>query len=413
VTSLETSARACLDHLRAVADRVAPDFAGSVVVVSLAPDLRHGWEFRYRAVDGPEEITIVIEPGALQSVAQSPWFGYWHLDVVAEPTQRRLDLVRIAARLCRALAGADLNEPPCDVRLLLAPAPIDKTGADCRRIDLPSECGRGCVFCAVPQNPTTGPIRGFIERRAALAALASLRPGDKLLLSGQDCLQSPLLDQALSVAARLGLTEVGVQTPGTRLRDGRFVDSLVRRGVTFADLTAHGETPETFDAVGGFVGAYDCFWSGVDHLVTRGVPVYIEVPIVRQNADEIPALLARLCRLPVRIGCFAWYPDPEFAAPFESIALRYAEIVALLADAAKVVPKRRLSVSGIPACAAPSELREHFGWTYPSNHSPIEDRVRIGRCADCEWRQSCPGVAAKYLAAYGDPAPIDVAPTPV
>jgi hypothetical protein len=111
----------------------------------------------------------------------------------------------------------------------------------------------------------------------------------------------------------------------------------------------------------------------------------------------LPQHLANLATYACRVTCFFWYPDQNMDGTFAEMGMPYARAVAALEQMRELIPPQRIAIDGIPECAVPASLRQHFFWSYGGGHMTFIDFGRVGACERCAARDHCPGVVPAYL----------------
>ncbi len=384
------------------------------------PSYGRGWSL-FLAVEGVDE-PLVID--ATRTDVHTPWeTECWGFDFLPPTRDDGAEAYRsLCATVCGALAAREPVPPP-----MLIEEPAQLVREPVEGVELDSLCDRGCIFCGVNyrrvhdssvpswSEATTDAQRKRLEQEALdswprvelrLEKIAAAGGRGTVTWRGADALASPIFERALRRARALGLSGMDVQTPGTALAEPDFVDFLREHGVESFHLTAHAFSAPLFDRIAGLDGAYQLFWAAVANLLERALMVYVEVPCTSENAHEIPDLLAALSRLPVRVSMFYWFPEPQFAAGYEALPMDLPAAIDVLVKAKTRIPVDLLSVSGIPACAIPRELIDHFRWYTANKHLRSNKLSYAESCVRCAVQRECVGVPSEFLDHHALPEPI-------
>ena len=351
-----------------------------------------------------------VELNALARADDPSRFDYSFVPA-SEGDARREHLDRVGLLLCRALGRLNPEAPaPALVR---TPDDDDDDDETRERMNfwLGGECDRMCEFCSVsvqapdkrerarlPMMPDIS-SSSFATIETELRANAHRADAIAVEWSGQDCLLSPDFDPGLRLAHSLGYRRMGIQTPGSRLVEPGFIEFLRAHSVARAGLTAHARDPEVFARSGGKDGAHAIFWQGLRGLLDAGIRVGVEVPITARTVDDLPEHLAELAAQPCSVSCFYWWPSEDMDHLFGDIGVPFERAIATLRRASERVEAGRIGIAGIPACARPADLLEHYCWSYADHMTHIEfDRAPT--CEHCSVREDCPGAVPVYTRSH-------------
>lgn len=256
-------------------------------------------------------------------------------------------------------------------------------------------CDHACVFCASDRQaadtnawPSSGPV-----------TLVGMEPG-----AGD-------LEAHVAEARRRGLSPIGVQTHGAQL-DRPRLKALVALGLCEIELSLQGPTAALQDYLVGTPGSFERAVQVLGDARALGLEVRVTTVLTRSSFRS----LAPMGPFLAGHGVTAWrVMVPEVAGraadafdrvvPRLSLALPYA--LHALSEARKSGIEAVLS--GAPLCL----LGPHAAFL-----SPSPARAFGEPCEGCAARSSCPGLAAIYLARFGDrelrtlEAPTDPRPSP-
>jgi len=390
------------------------------VLEQVQPNYGRGWLLIYSSPEG-FKITVEANPDLAPSAARSDHFGFSYRKSPAAGDAQYQWESNVGFLLAKTLASVDVGAPPASV--LSGPEEAAKPVAPTITLTLNTDCDRGCRFCGwgaaktgsspsgvSPLLPKVFQVANTLDSIIGKPLLAAQRrrmearlrrtweeaPETVLSWSGYDCLASPNFDHLLRFAHDLGFRGMYVQSPGSRLADEATLDFLAQHSVEHFCLTAHASTPATFDDSAGKSGAKDLFWRAMTLLLARKLPVMVTVPCYTHNVHELGMVLRDLQPHPVTIGVFFWYPEDLHRKMFTHLPMKHDVAVKALAEVATWMEPGRVAVDGIPACAVPLDLKEHFLWNYPGHHLDSTSFEHVETCDPCPERDNCPGFARVY-----------------
>ena len=308
-------------------------------------------------------------------------------------------------------------------------------------------CNLRCPHCYLDATARAGPGELSTEEGEALIDdVASLSPGAMLVLSGGEPLLRRDLPRLAARGARRGLTVV-VGTNGTLLDDAR-AEELAGAGVTGVGLSLDSLDPARHDAFRGVPGAAARTRGALAAARRVGLAVQLQTTVLRENYDEIPALVEWAARQGVRAMALFFlvctgrgqrmtdlsperYEDllrwvatagarqdilvrARCAPHFRPVALELDPRSAFLAeDASACLAGRhyaRVAPNGdvTPCPYLPlvvGNVRAHpFSelWRTAPAFASLRAPSLGGRCGDCEFASLCGGCRARAFAASGD-----------
>ncbi len=281
------------------------------------------------------------------------------------------------------------------------------------KIKLGYACPYDCAFCECKKRrELPAPSKRALAEKVQLAA----RLGRKqALFSGGEPLLCPHLPVLMALAKRLGMTS-GLITSGTGLDDPARVETLRRAGLSFVQLSLHGASENTHDAIMGR-GAFGRAMNALENLAKAGVGLRVNTVLTRKNLHEIEALAESL---------FAFSPlvhELSFLNPERLSETEFETYVPTIAEAALAVrrtilhvenhPERpkdfRIVFTGFPLCALPrqNDWNGDLDATDRAEISETTDRAFrrpefLGRvkpevCETCGYIEDCEGVYESYL----------------
>ena len=153
-------------------------------------------------------------------------------------------------------------------------------------IDLTQACTERCVHCYVPDHDACHlPKEDVFRVLDQFAAMGGL----KVKFTGGECMLHPDFKAVLDYAARSDLV-VSVLSNLTCC-DDEMVAALRDTGVAVVQTSLYGMTDAVHDSVTRRRGSLRETLAGIDRLLSVGVPVQVNCPVMRLNKDEIPALV--------------------------------------------------------------------------------------------------------------------------
>lgn len=153
-------------------------------------------------------------------------------------------------------------------------------------IDLTQACTERCVHCYVPDHDVCHlPKEDVFRVLDQFAAMGGL----KVKLTGGECMLHPDFKAVLDYAARSDLV-ISVLSNLTCC-DDEMAAALCDTGVAVVQTSLYGMTDAVHDSVTRRRGSLRETLAGIDRLLSVGVPVQVNCPVMRLNKDEIPALM--------------------------------------------------------------------------------------------------------------------------
>lgn len=341
------------------------------------------------------------------------------------------DLDEMAERLARGLARAPLRPPEG----MQSQEPSDATDpseagsvayevvataareARRERVSFSAHCDRACVFCNTNYQRERAPelppwtVRQRRENAALLTAVKAeefaefkrslsvwREEGVRVLdWGGPDVLNSEHFDEALDLAYAAGFRDMSIKTPGTRMAEAAFVESLYARGVREVLLTWHASSREGFARTNGHPDGLALTRAALSNAIAVGMRVFVHVPCVRTNVEEVPAVLEMLAGEDIAtLSAFYWHPEAGYPDAYAHLPLSVEEAKTVWRRAAPLVPAGRVHVSGLPLCGIPQGLEDHFAWDLDGSHIRALERSHGGACDGCAARDVCTGLPSSY-----------------
>jgi len=317
--------------------------------------------------------------------------------------------------------------------------------------ELTRACNLSCLHCRAAAVSSAPPGELTTEECLALVDDIASFAQPTLILTGGEPLLRPDLFPILSRADARGLRTVAAVN-GTLL-DAPTAKRLADAGVRRISISLDGKDAASHDALRGVPGAFEGALRGIAAAREAALPFQINTTVTKQNADQLPEILA----LAIRLGAAAHHifllvPTGRAAnlLGFELDARHYEEVLQWLAGQVASAPieiratcaphfYRILRQRGIPTqargCLAGQSFCfiSHTGDVQPCGYfdvkcgnvrqmslreiwenAPLFRQLRDlsayqGKCGFCEFRQVCGGCRARAYEATGDP----LAPEPL
>jgi radical SAM protein with 4Fe4S-binding SPASM domain len=145
-------------------------------------------------------------------------------------------------------------------------------------------CNLRCVHCynpthrALPRELTTAEVCAILEQCAELGVAS-------VCFSGGEPLVRPDALRIFEHAKRLGLL-VDLISNATRVTP-EIADRLALLGFRNLAVSIYGATRATYERVTRRPGSWEQFRSGLECLVSRGLPLTVRMPVMTDNAHEV------------------------------------------------------------------------------------------------------------------------------
>jgi MoaA/NifB/PqqE/SkfB family radical SAM enzyme len=293
-----------------------------------------------------------------------------------------------------------------------APAPNRRL-----HLRLGTTCNNNCAHCTILD------LNEWPERttEAAVFELAAGRNAgctELVFMRGEPTLRKDL-PALVKTARELGYSHIQIQTNGRRLADGAYLDTLIRAGVNFFELSLYGDTPESHGEISGAENAFAETIGGIKNVVAREQQFSVTVPVVRKNFMRLPGIVALLNRIGVRGVQFnlprpmmvreKWRTETVARLSECSLYIRRAMLDARafgMAATTEGVPLCHLKDAGSDAAEDREEWKKHRVADLNFIHDSfiehrIESRPFYPQCAECSMKKLCPSTWKAYLDIFG------------
>jgi len=252
----------------------------------------------------------------------------------------------------------------------------------------------------------------------------------RLVVAGDTPLRHPDFVPLAQEIKRLGFKNVALEIDAAPLARPGMVTLLGRLGFTQLAIVMGGLREDVHDRVLGEPGTLRAALEGLQRAVaaarTSGQQIYVVVPMLRDNAEDLEPLLDWIIGLPAGPQGFL-LALPEIAAvppPFRDSLLSYAAQARLAARVFRICQGHNIEYGfttkrGILPCAGARELErfetvfyERVQYLQHTPHAGGDELVPVEACSRCSLTGSCGGVERTYLEHFGDgelePVPLDV-----
>lgn len=312
-------------------------------------------------------------------------------------------------------------------------------------------CNLLCGHCYLDACDLSGPDAiSTDEALSYIAQIGSLSPGCMLVLTGGEPLLREDIFRLASRASKLGLSPV-IGTNGTLLTD-ETIKRLVGSGVQGIGVSLDSLAPEIHDRIRGVAGAWAKTINGIEALSGSAVPFQLQFTVTRENLKELPAFMEYAESTGAKAVNYFFLvctgrgqkatdlTPEEYESALKSIALKEEEYRGrimvrarcaphLMRVAGESDPESALLKGSTSGCiAGRGYLRiSPEGFVTPCPYIPVRDGspslkdkplseiwekgrefeslrnpAYKGRCAECEYSESCGGCRARALASAGD-----------
>lgn len=202
-----------------------------------------------------------------------------------------------------------------------------------------ADCGQTCAFCSVKtyQPPTDG---GDAELARLERELAAARRGGtrEVRLNGIDPLAFSRVLPLVEAIRDQGFEALTVFTTGKRFADRAFAERFLDRApaATTVVVPLYGVSAAVHEAVTGLPGSFEAVTAAIEHLRELASPpaaLVLSAVLVRENVDELPALLAGADALGVPMHLHLPYPMTQSPRdPWVDCALSETELLARILE---------------------------------------------------------------------------------
>lgn len=315
--------------------------------------------------------------------------------------------------------------------------------------NITKRCNLLCAHCYLDASDSGVDAISTCEALSITAQAASMAPGAMLVLTGGEPLLRPDIYDIINKAAKLGLSPV-LGTNGTMLAK-EVCSRLLDAGIKGAGVSLDSLSPTFHDKFRGMPGAWQKTLTGMEALRAFNIPFQMQFTITKENRHEIKrAASFALEQGALSVNFFFLVctgrgqkatdlTPEEYEAALEEIVKAEDEFGGKIMVRARCAPHivrvaerlnpqsplvkgatcgcvagkgyLRISPEGlVTACpyipansSSPSVLKTSLKeiWENDSSFISLRTPALTGRCADCEYKDSCGGCRARALTANG------------
>lgn len=246
---------------------------------------------------------------------------------------------------------------------------------------------------------------------------------ERLVFSGRQPLLHPDFDPLAAACRQLGFQRLALETDAAPLAEAGTIERLEAAGFTELRVVVGGIRQKVHDYVMQEPGSFHAAMRGLQRAVHGQARLYVTVPVVRANVDDLEPLLTWLLALGGHLdGFLLSLPEVHRVAPhLRPLLLPYSELAKVSANVFRAAQGRRVEYGfstkrGITPCATDGVL-DRFGTVFHDRfnylkHTKNERFVRVPACDGCSLVQSCQGIEEPYVQSFGTgefkPVPLDV-----
>lgn len=197
-----------------------------------------------------------------------------------------------------------------------------------------AECRQACTFCSV-KSYVPPSDHGETELQAIQLQLQKARAGgvEEVRLNGIDPLAFSCVLDVVTAVRTLGFRRLSVYSPARQLASASFRTAFLERAPVELEITVplYGVSAAVHEAVTGLPGSHAEVLAAIEALRAAGRPLDLRLStvIVKQNVDELPALLQFAAERRLTLDARVPYPMRQTVRdPYTESALRESEIVA-------------------------------------------------------------------------------------
>lgn len=317
--------------------------------------------------------------------------------------------------------------------------------------NITKRCNLLCGHCYLDATELSGADAISTPKALGITTeVAALAPGAMLVLTGGEPLLRPDIYDIINKAAELGLSPV-LGTNGVMLTK-EVCSRLLDSGIKGAGVSLDALSPAFHDRFRGMEGAWKKTLNGMEALRAFNIPFQIQFTITKDNRHEIKkAAFFAIEQGALSLNFFflvctgrgqkaADLTPEEYEAALEDIVRAEEEFSGRILVRARCAPHvvrvaerldpqsplvkgatcgcvagkgyLRISPEGfVTACPyipandrSPNILKTPLKeiWEKDPSFSSLRTPALSGRCADCEYKDSCGGCRARALAANGN-----------
>lgn len=283
-------------------------------------------------------------------------------------------------------------------------------------LKLTFQCNNRCLFCVQGDKRTHEPDRSHQQARDELAERR--QHCDGVVFTGGEVTLRPDLPELVAYAKELGYRSIQIQSNGRRMSYLPYLDALLDAGANEIAPALHGATSVTHDSLTRAKGSFVQTVRGIEHARKRGAKVILNTVLVRQNTQELVAMVKLFGKLGVAQSQFAFVHALGTAEQhFADVVPRYQELQAPLREALLLGERLgiRMMTEAVPFCLLRGLERfaaeQHMPETAILDGGRViecyaeyrweEGKARGPQCKSCSFSSVCEGPWREYPAAFG------------
>ena len=297
---------------------------------------------------------------------------------------------------------------------------------------LVTRCSCHCAFCSEAHRMKAFHDEGFgwDEAIAVLEKYAG-EGFNHLNVTGGEPTLFPRLPELLAAARSMGYTTY-MASNGTRTRKPEYFARIapVLNEICFS---VHGIDAGTHDGLTGLPSSHAGLMRTLDFAADAGLRLFFNIVAVRDNADQIPAIVALAADRGVEgILVSNLAPEGMGLESYGDLSIRLGQWSSIAAEAKKAIAGTTsvLRFFGVPMCALGNartmsndlyfdprltieRIRipgKGLGIVAVRSFNPHRERSYTPACASCGYRNMCGGVFAAYLNTFPQDSDIIKAP---
>ncbi len=245
----------------------------------------------------------------------------------------------------------------------------------------------------------------------------------RLVFAGGSPLAHPDFERVVAACRDAGLAHFSLETDGMSLAREGAVEHLVSLGFEQVSVVVGGIREKVYEFVMQETGAFREAMQGIRKASLSALKLYLVVPVLRANAEDIAPLLEWTLQLGGHLdGFLLALPEIDHVpVTHRKLLLKAGEQAQLAAKVFRACQGNRVEYGfatkrGITPCATEGAL-DRFGTVFHERfnyfkHQPNERLSRVSACDGCSLIHSCQGVESEYVRTFGEaefkPVPLEV-----
>jgi sulfatase maturation enzyme AslB (radical SAM superfamily) len=259
-----------------------------------------------------------------------------------------------------------------------------------KEIFLGGPCNNNCLYCSAAHK--TSAQTDFNKISASLIQ----KEEDSVALYGGEPMLRNDLPEIIRAAAGNGFRRIKLRTNGRAFSDGQFLQQVMTAGCHLFEIKLWGSNPSLHDYMTRTQGSFGETMNGLENLA--GYPgdkfVCIRIPVCKENYPDMENTVVTALNFGVNRIVLS---VQGYNSSFQSFVTHIRNAVNI-----SIFNRTWILVEGLPFCAAQG-LEAHMGEIYYGWDNIYDRTFRQHKyCAECVYRELCPGVEAGYLDRFGD-----------